>query len=229
MKFTKFLSIAVLGLLISCGNFAESQQAEEITEAAQREEAPELVAMETQTNQNQMEMSEQDPQKTDAVQVLMVTSMGEITIELDRARAPITVENFLSYVDDGHYNGTIFHRVIPNFMIQGGGFTSDGTQKETKAPIVLESQNGLSNAVGTIAMARTNVPNSATSQFFINVQDNKALDYRPGNPGYAVFGKVISGMDVVNAIRQVPTGNFNRHADWPKEPVVIESVTRVEN
>src|SRR5690554_2996041 len=135
MKFKKFLSIAVLGLLISCGNFAESQQAEEITEAAQREEAPELVAMETQTNQNQMEMSEQDPQKTDAVQVLMVTSMGEITIELDRARAPITVENFLSYVDEGHYNGTIFHRVIPNFMIQGGGFTSDGTQKETKAPI----------------------------------------------------------------------------------------------
>ncbi len=158
--------------------------------------------------------------------VVIETNKGKINLELDPNKAPITVANFLSYVDKGFYDGTIFHRVIPSFMIQGGGFTIDGKQKETQSPIELESKNGLSNEVGTIAMARTNSPNSATCQFFINVGSNESLDYRPGNPGYAVFGKVTSGMDVVNEIRQVKTGNHSGHGDWPVEPVIITKVTR---
>lgn len=158
--------------------------------------------------------------------VTIETSKGNIGLELDPNRAPVTVKNFLTYVDEGFYEGTIFHRVIPGFMIQGGGFTADGTQKPTHDPIELESRNGLSNSVGTIAMARTNSPNSATSQFFINVAPNENLDYRPGFPGYAVFGKVTAGMDVVNEIRQVKTGMHGPHADWPVEPVVIKKITR---
>ena len=137
-----------------------------------------------------------------AQKVKLATSAGDIVIELDKAKAPKTVDNFVQYVKDGHYNGTVFHRVIPTFMIQGGGMTADMTEKKTRAPIPLESKNGLSNVRGSIAMARTNDPNSATSQFFINVQDNPRLDAanaRDGN-GYAVFGKVISGMDVVDKI-----------------------------
>lgn len=153
--------------------------------------------------------------------VVMKTTMGTIEIELDAKNAPITVENFLNYVNSDYYNGTVFHRVIDNFMIQGGGFTSDGKQKETNAPINLESQNGLGNKLGTIAMARTNVPNSATSQFFINVKDNDFLNWSPGNPGYAVFGKVISGMDVVNEIKSIATTVKNRMQDWPTEDVTI--------
>lgn len=158
--------------------------------------------------------------------VVIETNKGKINLELDPNKAPITVANFLSYVDKGFYDGTIFHRVIPSFMIQGGGFTVDGKQKETESPIELESQNGLSNVVGSIAMARTGSPNSATCQFFINVGANESLDYRPGNPGYAVFGKVTSGMDVVNEIRQVKTGNHSGHGDWPVDPVIITKVTR---
>jgi cyclophilin family peptidyl-prolyl cis-trans isomerase len=176
------------------------------------------------TQQNEEKMNE--PVKED-IYVVMTTSLGEVTIALDAQNAPVTVENFLSYVDDGYYSGTIFHRVIPNFMIQGGGFTPDGAQKQTKDPIVLESRNGLKNLTGTIAMARTNDPNSATSQFFINVIDNSFLDYNSGNPGYAVFGKVTAGMDVVNQIRQVPTGKFNGMGDWPTEVVSIKSIARL--
>jgi len=153
--------------------------------------------------------------------VVLETNKGDITLELDPNKAPETVANFLSYVDAGHYDNTIFHRVIPNFMIQGGGFLADGTQKPTQSPILLESQNGLSNDVGTVAMARTNAPNSATAQFFINVAQNDFLNYRPGNPGYAVFGRVTAGMDVVNDIRQVETRTFTGHADWPVEAVTI--------
>jgi cyclophilin family peptidyl-prolyl cis-trans isomerase len=157
--------------------------------------------------------------------VIIETSLGNIEVELDSANAPITVENFLSYVEEGHYDGTIFHRVISNFMIQGGGFTSDGKQKETNAPIKLESRNGLENKRGTIAMARTNVPDSATSQFFINVVDNDFLNYAdgPGREGYAVFGKVVSGMETVDKIKAVETGN-TPIPDWPVEDVVIEKV-----
>ena len=155
----------------------------------------------------------------------MNTNMGTIKIELFPDKAPITVKNFISYVNDSFYDGTIFHRVINNFMIQGGGFLPDGTQKKTKAPITLESNNNLSNTVGTIAMARTNEPNSATSQFFINVKDNDFLNYKNDqNPGYAVFGKVVSGMDVVNAIKVVQTTTKGAYQDWPVEDVKIINV-----
>lgn len=158
--------------------------------------------------------------------VTIETSKGDISVELDPNAAPVSVANFLKYVDEGFYDGTIFHRVIPNFMIQGGGMTADGSRKQNHDPIVLESQNGLANKVGTLAMARTNAPNSATSQFFINVQDNDFLNYSGGNPGYAVFGKVTAGMDVVNEIRQVETGVFQGQTDWPTEAVTMIKVTR---
>ena len=155
--------------------------------------------------------------------VQMKTNKGDILLELDQGKAPISVANFLSYVKDGFYDGTIFHRVIGNFMIQGGGFTPDMVQKQTKAPIKNEWANGLKNKTGTIAMARTNNPNSATSQFFINVKDNDFLSTaQGGGAGYAVFGKVVAGMDVVNAIRVVPTATKGRYGDVPVSPVVIE-------
>lgn len=159
--------------------------------------------------------------------VLMSTSMGNIKIELYEKDAPETVKNFLTYVNDKFYDGTIFHRVIPGFMIQGGGFTATMEQKPTKPPIKNEAGNGLKNDTGTIAMARTSVPDSATSQFFINVKDNDFLnrDKAQDGVGYAVFGKVIEGMDVVRKIEQVPTGRRGMHADVPLEPVVIQSVT----
>jgi cyclophilin family peptidyl-prolyl cis-trans isomerase len=154
--------------------------------------------------------------------VVLETSMGNIEIELDRENAPVTVENFMNYVNLGFYDGTVFHRVIPGFMVQGGGFTTDGTEKETNAPIKLESDNGLGNERGTVAMARTNQPDSATSQFFINVADNPFLDYAEGNEGYAVFGRVVSGMDVVDEIKSVPTTTkYGLYQDWPVEDVVI--------
>jgi len=150
------------------------------------------------------------------------TSKGNIEVELYRDKAPATVENFVRYVRAGHYDGTVFHRVIPNFMVQGGGFSASGKEKPTNAPIKLESKNGLSNKNGTLAMARTNVADSATSQFFINVKDNDFLNYAPGNPGYAVFGKVVSGMDVVMGITKVRTASRGPHDDWPVEDVVIK-------
>ena len=159
--------------------------------------------------------------------VTLDTSMGKIVLELDAAKAPKTVENFVQYVKDGHYAGTVFHRVIPDFMIQGGGFSPDMQQKPTRAPIPLESRNGLSNTVGTVAMARTMVPNSATAQFFINVRDNAFLDQahsRDGH-GYAVFGRVVSGMDVIEKIRAVPTGNRSGHQNVPLAPVTILKAT----
>jgi len=156
---------------------------------------------------------------------IIKTSMGDIEIELDRAKAPITVENFINYANAKHYDGTVFHRVINDFMIQGGGFIADGTQKTTEAPIKLESQNGLNNDKYTVAMARTNVPDSATSQFFINVKANDFLNYAPGNDGYAVFGKVISGQDVVDKIEAVKTTTKNGMGDWPEEDVIIQSIT----
>ena len=159
--------------------------------------------------------------------VKMETSMGDIELFLDEKAAPKTVANFVQYANKGFYNGTIFHRVIPNFMIQGGGFTPDMTQKATNAPIPNEAENGLKNQVGTIAMARTNDPNSATSQFFINVANNDFLNFKAPTPqhyGYAVFGKVSKGMEVVNKIVAVPTGNHGMHQNVPQQPVVIKSV-----
>jgi peptidyl-prolyl cis-trans isomerase B (cyclophilin B) len=157
-------------------------------------------------------------------QVELKTSMGSITIELYPEKAPKTVENFLQYVNDGHYKGTLFHRVIPGFMIQGGGFNADFVEKQTRAPIPNEANNGLKNDVGTVAMARRQDPNSATAQFFINVADNQPLNFSPANPGYAVFGKVVKGMDVVNRIVDVPTGRgpSPQYENVPRKPVVIE-------
>jgi peptidyl-prolyl cis-trans isomerase B (cyclophilin B) len=165
-----------------------------------------------------------------AAQVLMTTTVGPITLELDAENAPKTVENFLSYVNDGFYNGTIFHRVIDNFMIQGGGFCADMEQKETKAPVENEANNGLKNDRGTIAMARTQDPHSATAQFFINVQDNDFLNHTAENIqgwGYAVFGKVTDGEDVLDKIRCVQTGSQMGHQDVPMEPIIIESIALI--
>ncbi len=169
-----------------------------------------------------------EKEKTDGgtVNVVIRTSMGDITIELNKEKAPVTVDNFLAYAEEGFYDGTIFHRVISDFMIQGGGFTPDMAQKETKEGIENEWQNGLKNETGTIAMARLGgQPNSATSQFFINVKDNTFLD-RPqrDGAGYAVFGKVVEGMDVVDKIKVVKTSTQGMHQNVPVEPVVIETV-----
>jgi cyclophilin family peptidyl-prolyl cis-trans isomerase len=153
--------------------------------------------------------------------IIFETTKGHIEIELNRAMAPITVNNFVKYVTEGFFDGTIFHRVIPGFMIQGGGFTPDGTQKRTRQPIRLESKNGLKNTKGTIAMARTNNPDSATSQFFINLIDNSLLNASPGNHGYAVFGAVAAGMETVNTIADTKTTTRGPHADWPREDIVI--------
>ena len=156
------------------------------------------------------------------------TNMGAIVIELNEEKAPKTVKNFLDYVKSGHYDGTIFHRIIDGFMIQGGGMDADMKEKNTNAPIENEADNGLKNDAGTIAMARTQDPHSATSQFFINVKDNDFLNHSGKNMqgwGYTVFGKVTSGMDVIEKMKGVPTGRFGMHADVPKEPVVINSAT----
>ena len=156
------------------------------------------------------------------------TNMGAIVIELNEEKAPKTVENFLNYVKSGHYDGTIFHRIIDGFMIQGGGMDAEMNEKATNAPVENEADNGLKNDRGTIAMARTQDPHSATSQFFINVKDNDFLNHSGKNMqgwGYTVFGKVTSGMDVIEKMRGVPTGRFGMHADVPKEPVVINSAT----
>ena len=160
-----------------------------------------------------------------APKVKFQTSQGEFVVELQPAKAPKTVENFLQYVADKHYDGTIFHRVIDGFMVQGGGFTAGLVQKPTRPPIPLEANNGLKNEVGTIAMARTGNPNSATSQFFINVANNASLNApQPDGYGYAVFGKVVSGMDVIDKIRQAATGNQNGFQNVPTTPITITSV-----
>ncbi|WP_407081621.1 peptidylprolyl isomerase [Methylomonas montana] len=163
--------------------------------------------------------------------VKLTTSLGAFVIQLDSAKAPVSAANFAEYVKDGFYNGTIFHRVIPGFMAQGGGFDTAFNQKETKAPIKNEADNGLKNKRGTLAMARTNDPNSATAQFFINYKDNSFLDHTSPTPsgwGYAVFGEVVEGMDVVDAMAKQATGNRGPHQDVPKTDIVIEKAEIVE-
>ncbi|WP_425916126.1 peptidylprolyl isomerase [Pseudomonas sp. GWSMS-1] len=159
--------------------------------------------------------------------VLLTTSLGEIEIELNAEKAPVSTANFLSYVDSGYYAGTQFHRVIPGFMVQGGGFDASMQQKDTQAPIKNEADNGLHNVRGTLAMARTQVRDSATSQFFINHKDNAFLDNGSRDFGYAVFGKVTRGMDVVDKIAQVPTANRGGHQNVPREPVLITEAKRL--
>jgi peptidyl-prolyl cis-trans isomerase B (cyclophilin B) len=156
--------------------------------------------------------------------VVLQTTLGKITIELDAAKAPLSTENFLSYVSSGHFDGTVFHRVIPGFMIQGGGFSQEMVQKPTQAPIMNEADNGLKNARGTLAMARTSDPHSASAQFFINLKDNDFLDHTAKTPqgwGYAVFGKVVDGMGVVDTIAQVKTGAHGPHRDVPGDAIII--------
>jgi peptidyl-prolyl cis-trans isomerase A (cyclophilin A)/peptidyl-prolyl cis-trans isomerase B (cyclophilin B) len=165
-------------------------------------------------------------------QVELKTNMGSITLELYADKAPLSTENFLQYVKDGHYNGTIFHRIIPNFMVQGGGFTPDFQQKKTRGPVRNEATNGVKNTLGTVAMARTPDPHSATAQIFINTADNEFLNFTAPTQqghGYAVFGKVIKGMTVVEKIAGVATGDKPPHSDVPVKPVVIERATIVEN
>jgi len=173
-----------------------------------------------------------DQYQGDKVMVEMTTSKGVIELELDAKNAPITVANFLEYVKSGHYDGTIFHRVIPGFVIQGGGLQSGMTEKATGTPIENEADNGLKNLTGAICMARTNEPHSATSQFFINLKDNSFLDHTEKSAtgwGYAVFGRVTSGMDVVEAIAAVPTGNAGYHSDVPLEDIVLEKAVVSES
>jgi len=160
--------------------------------------------------------------------VRITTSMGPIVVELEPARAPITVRNFLEYVKAGHYDGTIIHRIIPGFVLQGGGFDVKGVEKPTRPPIVNEAGNGLSNRHGTIAMARTGDAHSATAQFYINLADNVALDPQPGRWGYAVFGRVMEGMNLAQKIGEVATGTFGQFEDAPLKPVIIEKVEVVE-
>lgn len=170
------------------------------------------------------------PAATEKPRVLMQTTMGDIVIELYPQKAPQSVANFLQYVDDGFYNGTIFHRVINGFMIQGGGFTEEMVQKQTRPPIMNEADNGLRNTTGTIAMARTMDPHSATAQFFINVNNNTNLDFREKTPrawGYAVFGRVVDGMGVVQAIKGVETGTRGPYRDVPTTNVIIKKVSRL--
>ena len=159
-------------------------------------------------------------------QVLFETSHGDFSVEVDEASAPISAQNFLRYVDEGFYDGTIFHRVISGFMIQGGGFTEDMGHKSGHAPIRNEANNGLKNQRGTLAMARTNDLHSATSQFFVNLVDNDFLNHRAGNFGYAVFGRVVGGIEVVDKIAKVKTGRRNGHDDVPAESVLIKSARR---
>lgn len=161
--------------------------------------------------------------------VIMETTAGTMTIELFDEKAPISVKNFLDYVDSGFYNGTIFHRVIPNFVLQGGGFSKEMDKKATKAPIKNESDNGLRNEKGTLSMARTPDPDSATSQFFVNLRMNTNLDYRAGQHGYAVFGKVIEGLDVMEKIARTKTGRVGSYSDVPLEPIIMTSVHRKDS
>jgi len=171
------------------------------------------------------------PMSEAAPKVKLTTSLGDITLQLDAEKAPLSTANFLTYVNEGFYNGTIFHRVIPGFMAQGGGFDTSFSQKPTHAPIKNEANNGLPNKRGSIAMARTNVPDSATAQFFVNYKDNAFLNYTSPTAngwGYAVFGEVVDGMDVVDAMAKEPTGNKGGHQDVPKTDIVIEKAEVIQ-
>jgi cyclophilin family peptidyl-prolyl cis-trans isomerase len=208
MMIHRLLHLAFAGILLSAA----------IPSGAQEKKADAKPAEEPKTET-----------KANIVKITLETSKGNIELELDAEKAPVSTANFVAYAKKGHYEGTIFHRVIPGFMIQGGGFDAQMSQKATDAPIQNESKNGLKNARGTIAMARTNVPDSATSQFFINVKDNTNLDYPSFDGyGYAVFGKVTAGMEVVDAIVGVPTTSKGPHQNVPAEPIVIKSAKVAE-
>ncbi len=211
----------LIAALLVYGCDAEKQKVPAEQERAKLEK--EMVPME-----KEMVQFERNIVEVERKLVKMETSMGDIVIELNEQAAPVTAKNFLEYIEQGHFNGTISHRVIPNFMIQAGGFTAQMVRKETRAPIVNEASNGLKNDRGTIAMARTSDPDSATCQFFINHRNNGSLNYVENvSPGYTVFGKTIEGMDVVDAIAQVKTTTRMGMDDVPVEPVIIVSATVV--
>lgn len=210
--------VALLAMLVCTASYAEEQKA-----PAEQPKAP----AEQPKEQPKEEPKKEEPVAKNTI-VVMSTSKGDIKIKLWDDKAPITVKNFLQYVDAGFYNNTIFHRVIPGFMIQGGGFDEKMKQKETKEPIKNEATPDKQNKRGTLAMARTNVVDSATSQFFINLVDNKMLDNGVRDFGYCAFGEVIEGMDIVDEIAKVKTGRVPPHSDVPVEPVIIKSVKRVE-
>jgi len=184
------------------------------------------TAHEAQAMQENKTVKKMESKKMENTEVVFSTNQGDFTIELYADKAPITVKNFLAYVDEGFFSDTIFHRVIPGFMIQGGGFKKDMSQKPTKAPIKNEADNGLRNSRGTLAMARTGVVDSATAQFFINLTDNSFLDHGVRDFGYAVFGKVVSGMDVVDKIAAVKTATTGGHQNVPVEPVIVTGAKR---
>jgi peptidyl-prolyl cis-trans isomerase B (cyclophilin B) len=229
MKLSLLITLALMGAPLM-GHAQETKQdtkaVTEGSEAAKKEEAPADKKEEKKSKKSAKSKADQPQAGENKMQkVVIETSLGNIEVELNAEKAPISVDNFLKYVDKKHYDGTIFHRVISGFMIQGGGMTEGMKEKKTDAPIKNEAANGLTNDRGTIAMARTSVVDSATSQFFINVVDNGFLNYKSPTPngfGYAVFGKVTSGMDVVDKIRNVPTGM----QDVPTTPVVIKSIHR---
>lgn len=227
------ISLSAVVLLCSgCRKTGNDQKPTEKGEITKNDEPLEIEPNVTETEIEEQETELEEPETRDTAKVenpvvLMETSMGGIKIELFKEEAPITVKNFMDYVNEKFYDGTIFHRVIPNFVIQGGGFTEDMTKKTTHPPIKNEAGNGISNTRGTVAMARTPYINSATSQFFINLRDNTALDHRDessGGYGYCVFGKLIDGMDVVDSISRVPRERRGGHENVPVKPVIIKSV-----
>jgi cyclophilin family peptidyl-prolyl cis-trans isomerase len=210
------IALLCLSLVVPMGAIAE--EASEISPAAVTTKAsPAPVANKTKPA---------PVAKKTNPQLVLKTSEGDLTVVLFADKAPLTVENFLSYVDSGFYNGTIFHRVIPNFMIQAGGFTPDMQEKDTQDTVANESKNRLHNTRGTLAMARTSNPDSASSQFFINQRSNLQLDWAPGRPGYTVFGEVVLGMNVVDFIATAPTGKSGRFGDVPKKPILIKEIVR---
>ncbi len=220
----RLMNTLLVGVVLVCGLGAAGAQPPAETKAPAKEAPKDQPA---QAEPAKKDDSKPAPVEDKTVQVKMTTSMGDIVIELNETKAPISTRNFLNYVDKGAYNGTIFHRVMDNFMIQGGGFGPDMKQRPTDPPIKNEWQNGLRNAKYTVAMARTAVADSATSQFFINVVDNPGLDAARDGAAYAVFGKVVAGTDVVDKIKAVKTGTKGGHQNVPLEPVTIQTVTRV--
>jgi cyclophilin family peptidyl-prolyl cis-trans isomerase len=228
MKLSLLITLALMGAPL----MSHAQETKSDTKAATEEAPADKKENKEEKKSKKSVKSKSDQPKageSKMTKVVIETSLGNIEVELNSEKAPISVENFLKYVDKKHYDGTIFHRVISGFMIQGGGMTEGMKEKKTDAPIKNEAANGLNNDRGTIAMARTSVVDSATSQFFINVVDNGFLNYKSPTPsgfGYAVFGKVTSGMDVVDKIRNVPTGFKDGMQDVPTTPVVIKSIHR---
>ena len=220
-------TILLLTLIILISGCSKEMEKEEVSlEQTNKKDSPIIKELSKDDNQKTMDKTQSEISFSLAI---IETNFGDIKIELDEGKAPLTVANFKNYLADEFYKNTIFHRVMPGFMVQGGGFDEEGMEKETKLAIKNEATNGLNNNRGTLAMARTGVVDSATSQFFINLSDNDFLNYQSeANYGYAVFGKVIEGMEVVDKIAKVKTGLHGPHENWPEENVIIKNIKIVE-